>query len=53
MLGGAPPGTPQDRGMELELETGDARMQRSRPLKRRSDGELTELRAQLVDLRDR
>ena len=32
-LGGAPPGMPPDRGMELELETGDARMPRSRPVK--------------------
>ena len=31
VLGGAPHGMPPDRGMELELETGDARMQRSRP----------------------
>ena len=41
---------PPDRGMELELETGDARMLRSRPLMRLSDGELAELRSQLVDL---
>ena len=40
-------------GAELELETGDARMPRSRPLKRLSDGELAELRAQLIDLLDR
>ena len=50
VLGGAPPGMPPDRGMELELKTGDARMQRSRPLKRLSDGEHAELRAQLVAL---
>jgi hypothetical protein len=46
VLGGAPHGMPQDRSMELELETGDARMPRS-------DGELAELRAQLIDLLDR
>ena len=43
---------PPDRGMELELETGDARMPRSRPVKRLSDGELAELRAQLIRLID-
>ena len=53
VLGGAPPGLPPDRGMELELETGDAPMPRSRPVKRLSDGELAELRAQLVDLLER
>ena len=53
VLGGAPPGLPRDRGMELELETGDAPMPRSRPVKRLSDGELAELRAQLMDLLDR
>ena len=53
VLGGPPPGMPPDRGMELELETGDARMPRSRPVKRLSDGELAELRAQLIDLLDR
>jgi hypothetical protein len=53
VLGGAPPGLPPDRGMALELETGDAPMPRSRPVKRLSDGELTELRAQLIDLLDR
>ena len=42
-----------DRGMELELETGDSRMQRSRPVKRLSDGELAELRTQLINLLDR
>ena len=45
--GGAPPGGPPDRGMELELETSDAPMPRSRHVKRLSDGELAELRAQL------
>ena len=39
--------------MELELETGDAPMPRSRHVKRLSDGELAELRAQLIDLLDR
>ena len=53
VLGGAPPGMPPDRGMELELETGDAPMPRPRPVKRLSDGELAELRAQLIDLLDR
>ena len=42
-LGEAPAGMPQDRGMELELETGGAPMPRSRPVKRLSDGELAEL----------
>jgi hypothetical protein len=36
--------------MELELETGDTRMPRSRQVKRLSDGELAELRAQPIDL---
>jgi hypothetical protein len=53
VLGGAPSGLPPDRGMELELETGGAPMPRSRPVKRLSDGELAELRAQLIDLLDR
>ena len=53
VLGGAPHGMPPDRGMELELETGDARMPRSRPVKRLSEGELAELRTQLIDLLDR
>jgi hypothetical protein len=44
---------PPDRGMELELETGGAPMPRSRPVKRLSDGELAELRTQLIDLLDR
>ena len=39
--------------MELELETGGAPMPRSRPVKRLSDGELAELRTQLIDLLDR
>jgi hypothetical protein len=39
--------------MELVLETGGAQMPRQRPVKRLSDGELAELRAQLVDLLDR
>ena len=46
VLGGAPPGLPPERGMELILETGDAPMPRSRPVKRLSEGELAELRAQ-------
>ncbi len=50
MLGGALPGMPPDRGMELELETGDAPMPRSRPVKSLSNGELAELRAQLDNL---
>jgi hypothetical protein len=53
VLGGAPSGMPRDRGMELELQTGSAPMPRSRPVKRLSDGELQELRAQLIDLLDR
>jgi hypothetical protein len=53
MLGGAPPGLPLERGMELVLETGDALMQWSRLVKRLSEGELAELRTQLVDLLDR
>ena len=43
---------PPDRSTKLELEMDDARMPRSRPMKRLSDGELAELRAQLVDLLD-
>ena len=39
--------------MELELETGGVPMPRSRPVKRLSEGELSELRAQLIDLLDR
>ena len=39
--------------MELELETGDAPMPRSRPEKRLSDDEFADLRAQLIDLLDR
>jgi hypothetical protein len=35
---------------ELEPETGDARMPLSHPVKRLSDCELAELRAQLVEL---
>ena len=53
VLGGAPAGMPPDRGMELELETGGVPMLRSRPVKRLSEGELSELRAQLIDLLDR
>ena len=53
VLGGAPPGLPPDRGMALVIETGDAPMPRSRPVKRLSEGELAELRTQLVDLLDR
>ena len=53
VLAGAPKGMPPDRGMELVLETGDAPMPRSRPVKRLSEGELAELRTQLVDLLDR
>ena len=53
VLGGAPPGLPPDRGMELVIETGNAPMPRSRPVKRLSEGELAELRTQLVDLLDR
>ena len=44
---------PRDRGMELELGTGDAPMPPSRPAKRLSDGEIAELRARLIDLLDR
>ncbi len=50
---GATPELLPERGMELVLETGDAPMQRSRPMKRLSEGELAELRTQLVDLLDR
>ena len=53
VLGEIPPGLPPDRGMELVLETGRAPMPRSRPVKRLSEGELAELRKQLVDLLDR
>ncbi len=34
VLGGAPPGLPPERSMELVLETGDAPMPRPRPVKR-------------------
>ena len=51
-LGGPPKGLPPDRGIELVLETGDAPMPRSRPLKRLSAGELEELRAQVNQLLD-
>ena len=37
VLGGSRQGMSPDRGVELELKTGDARMPRSRPLKRLSD----------------
>ncbi len=40
VLGRAPSGKLQDRCMELELETGDAPMPLSRPVKRLIDGEL-------------
>jgi hypothetical protein len=50
VLGGAPPGLPPERGMELVIETGDAPMPRSRPVKRLSEGELAELRAHLLRL---
>jgi len=39
--------------MELVIETGDAPMPRSRPVKRLSEGERAGLRTQLVDLLDR
>ena len=52
VLNGPPRGLPPDRGIELELETGDAAMPRSRPVKRLSEGELAELRKQLHDLLD-
>ncbi len=44
VLGGAPPGLPPEQGMELVIETRDAPMPRSRPVKRLSEGELAELR---------
>ena len=53
VLGGAPAGMPPDRGMELELETGGTPMPWSRPVRRLSEGELSELRAQVIDLLDR
>ncbi len=48
-----PQGLPPDRGMELVIETGNALMPRSRLVKRLSEGDLAELRTQLVDLLDR
>ncbi len=39
--------------MELELETRDAPMPRSRPVMLLSEGKLAELRTRLVDLLDR
>jgi len=53
VLGGPPRGLPPDRGIELVLETGSRPMPRTRPVKRISEGELAELRRQLVDLLDR
>ena len=53
VLGGPPPGLPPDRGIELVLETGTRPMPRTRPIKRLSEGELSELRRQLHDLLDR
>ncbi len=52
VLGGAPQGMPVDSCMELKLETDDAPMPQSRQVKRLSDGELAELRAQLIYLLD-
>ncbi len=52
VLGGAPPGLPPERGMELVIETGDAPMPRSRPVKRLSEGGLAELRTLLFDRLD-
>jgi hypothetical protein len=54
VLGGPPPGLPPDRGIELLLETGDRprAMPRTRPTKRLSEGELFELRQQLLDMLD-
>jgi hypothetical protein len=53
VLVGPPRGLPQDRGIELVLETSDRPMQRTSPLKRLSEEELAELRRQLTDLLDR
>ena len=48
---------PPDQGMQLELETGDAPLPRSWPVKpakvKLSDSELAEPRAQPIDLLDR
>ena len=44
LLGGAPPRVPPNRGMGLELETGDEPMPRPRPVKPRSDGVLEDSR---------
>jgi hypothetical protein len=49
LLGGAPPGLPQERGVELVLKKGDALMQRPRQVKRLSEGELAKLSTQLSD----
>ncbi len=48
-----PTGLPPDRGIELVLESGDLPMPRTRPIKCLSEGELTELRRQLLDLLNR
>ncbi len=53
VLGGAPPGLPPERGMELVLETRDAPMQLSRRVKQLSEGGLAYSRTQLVDLLNR
>ncbi len=53
VLGNSPPGRPPDRGIELVLEAGARPMPRTPPIKRLSEGELTKLRCQLLDLPDR
>ena len=54
VLGGPPPGLPPDRGpdFELHIDTGDAPMHRSRPMKRFSQGDLEECRKQVAALLD-
>ena len=49
VLGRPPRGMLPDCGIELVLETGDLPMPRIRPVKRLSEGELAELRRQLLD----
>ncbi len=53
VFGGPPPGLPPGRGIKQVLETGASPMPQFRPIKRLSEGELTELRRQLLELLDR
>ncbi len=52
-MGGPRRGIPPDRGIDLDLETGNRAMPRTRPVKRLLEGEPAEFRKQLIDLLDR